>query len=72
MKDHIKTHSGEKPFVCNKCQKAYTTKRSLERHIESEHQKIKYACDFCDKTYSRKDKLREHIKKILLNKSVLN
>jgi DNA phosphorothioation-dependent restriction protein DptG len=43
------------------CEKAYSTKYNLKRHIESVHQSIKrFQCDLCNKFLSSKQNLQEH------------
>ena len=34
LQQYIRTHSGENPFQCNKCRKAYKDKRSLMSHLK--------------------------------------
>jgi len=78
LERHFVTHSGEKPFKCDICDKCYTRKDKLGLHVKKSHQKNKsnvrqpskrkacvesFKCEHCEKSYSRKDKLRTHFKK---------
>ena len=47
-------------FKCDSCEKSYSTKKNLYRHVESIHDGIKYQCDICDKMYSEAERLKRH------------
>lgn len=62
-------------FKCIECDKAYTQKSNLRRHMKCEHnymidldqaelQKVRrrFGCNDCKKTYSRKKHLNRHVK----------
>lgn len=54
----------EKDHVCGICNKSYTQKYSLNRHIKSAHQTIRFHCSYegCDKSYTQKSSLNKHIR----------
>jgi len=34
---HIRSHTGAKPYICNGCNKAFTTRESIKKHIKDFH-----------------------------------
>ena len=54
---------------CDICNKQFSNKSSLTKHIKSVHQKIKFKREICGIELSRKDKLQRHKKAVLLRSS---
>ena len=65
-KEKLKNHETScKPFECDKCDKGFRQKCSLNRHIANVHQKRKklevlYSCDICEKTFGKRFNLLRH------------
>lgn len=51
----------EDEFKCHKCDKSFSLKRNLKRHISS-HKKVKHKCLKCDKSSYRNDSIKRHEK----------
>ena len=45
---------------CNLCNKLFSKKSNLRKHVKSVHEKIKFKCEICNKELSRKGDLRRH------------
>ncbi|XP_070575948.1 ras-responsive element-binding protein 1-like isoform X2 [Ptychodera flava] len=40
LKEHLRTHSSERPFRCYHCSAAFAAKENLEQHMEKKHQRV--------------------------------
>ncbi|XP_023938167.2 transcription factor IIIA [Bicyclus anynana] len=68
LAQHRLVHDNVKPFTCDEkdCDKAYTSKSHLVRHINTAHKEapenLPYCCPKCMKQYVNRQNLKRHIK----------
>ena len=55
-------HERKKEIKCQSCDKIFSEKGSMNRHVASVHEGMKpFKCEFCDKSFSQKGNSIKHV-----------
>lgn len=62
LKNHRRRHTGEKPYQCSHCEKAFAQRQDLVSHIRCHTGERPFVCSTCGQAFRKANALKAHIK----------
>ena len=60
LKRHMRLHTGQFKFYCDKCKKGFADVTHYNEHMKK-HEGLKYHCNYCTKSFADKHRYQYHL-----------
>ena len=62
LRQHMRIHTGVKPFCCDICHKSFSQMASLKYHLATHSDERPYQCQVCLKSFKLKPPFKKHLR----------